>query len=199
MWTKPLCDDDYEWTRKEFLPDIPFLSWLHFKMFYSVKSVYFLQAIELAKALKGDRQTITVDTVRQSNWHNTDDFKSIDAAHILNTILSRDLPPERFGAIINLILATNLRASTEEEIEDSLVWNYRFSYEKIQFHNWIKILFTTLYFSEIFVRFRFICWNRKHSAVAWVSIKIGHFSVRLMIVSIAFSVSWKRSHWWRFK
>lgn len=84
-----------------------------------------LQAIELSKALKGDRGTITVDTVKESNSDNSEDFKCVDAMHILNAILSRELPPERFGAIINLILATS-RCVTTKEIEDSLVCNHLF-------------------------------------------------------------------------
>lgn len=82
--------------------------------------------VYLAKDLKGDKDTITVDVVKRTNAIcKTSDFKAIDALHIFHTILSRELPPERFGAIVNLIAATELRATTEE-IEDSLVCSLKY-------------------------------------------------------------------------
>lgn len=79
-----------------------------------------LQVIDLGKTLKGEKNRITVNAIKEPTWNNMPNFKRVDAIHILNTILSRDLPPERFGAIINLELATRRRAPTGE-IEDSLV------------------------------------------------------------------------------
>lgn len=54
------------------------------------------------------------------------DYKSVDSMHIFRAILSRDLPPERIGGIINLVLTTRPSA-TIDEIEDSLVFYVPFS------------------------------------------------------------------------
>lgn len=77
------------------------------------------QVVELAKPMKGEKAEITVDDVKKHS-KSVEDYKTLDGMHILHTILSRDLPPERFGAIINLILSTRPSASTED-IEDALV------------------------------------------------------------------------------
>lgn len=82
--------------------------------------LYYLQMVYIAKDLKGDKDTITVDAIKRLQPYNMPECKSIDAMHISQTILSRELPPERFGGIINLVAATELRVTTEE-IEDSLV------------------------------------------------------------------------------
>lgn len=81
-----------------------------------------LQAIDLAKNMKGDKNIITVDMVKNPTWNNLPDFKTVDQMHIFQAIVSRELPPERFGGVINLLLATR-QCATMEEIEDSLVCN----------------------------------------------------------------------------
>lgn len=70
--------------------------------------------------LKGDKDRITVDIIKEPTWNSMPDFKRVDTMHIFHTILSRELPPKCFGAIINLELAMR-RCATTEEIEDSLV------------------------------------------------------------------------------
>lgn len=58
--------------------------------------------------------------MKAPNWNNMPDFKRVDTMHIFQTILLRELQPERFGGVINLLLAMCPRATTEE-IKDSLV------------------------------------------------------------------------------
>lgn len=84
-----------------------------------------MQVIDLAKNLKGDKDTITVDSFNHSTSNNMPDFKRVDQMHTFQTILLRELPPERIGAIINLILTTR-QCATTEEIEDSLVSNVQY-------------------------------------------------------------------------
>lgn len=76
--------------------------------------------------MKGEKGTITVDTIKDRTGNTMPDFKYIDVMHIYQTILSRELPPERYGAIINLELA-NRQSATIEEVEDSLVRNRKYS------------------------------------------------------------------------
>lgn len=74
----------------------------------------------MAKSLHGEKEKITEDTIKKSMWNRMPDFKCVDSTHIFHTILSRELPPERIGGVINLKLATR-RCATTEEVEDSLV------------------------------------------------------------------------------
>lgn len=80
---------------------------------------FLLQTINLAKILEGEKNKITVDIVKEHS-KSEPDYKCVDSMHIINTILSRELPAERFGGIINIILAMRPSATTKE-IEDSLV------------------------------------------------------------------------------
>lgn len=64
-----------------------------------------------------------MDTIKELKLDDMPDFKRVDTMHIFHSILSRELPPERFGAMINLILAMR-QCATTEEIEDSLVCNF---------------------------------------------------------------------------
>lgn len=82
-------------------------------------ALFLPQIIGLANALKGEKKEITVDDVKRHS-KTEQDFKCVDCMHIFHTILSRELPPERIGAIINLMLATRPTASTEN-VEDALV------------------------------------------------------------------------------
>lgn len=81
-----------------------------------------MQTIDLAKKLNGEKDKITVETVKEQCKMDPD-YKSVDSMHVVHTILSRELPPERFGAIINLMLTMRPSATTEE-IEDSLVCHF---------------------------------------------------------------------------
>lgn len=69
--------------------------------------------------MKGEKGRITVDIVKKHS-KSEPDYKLVDSMHILHTILSRQLPPERIGGIINLNLATRPSSSTED-VEEALV------------------------------------------------------------------------------
>lgn len=75
--------------------------------------------MNLLKPMKGEEDRITVAVMRGKS-KKKHDYYIIDEMHIFSTILSRELPTERFGGIINLHL-TKLSTATDEEIEDSLV------------------------------------------------------------------------------
>lgn len=81
-----------------------------------------LQTIDLAKKLNGEKDKITVEIVKEQCKMDPD-YKSVDSMHVVHTILSRELPPERIGALINLMLIMRPSA-TNEEIEDSLVCHF---------------------------------------------------------------------------
>lgn len=72
------------------------------------------------------------------------EYKLIDNIKILQAIFSRELPPERFNGLINLIYSTRPSATTKE-IENALVK------QKIELE-FIFVALTTpiLIFSELF-------------------------------------------------
>lgn len=123
MWQKLLCPHGIVRFGMAFRQSFNVLSsFPKTTSFFSEKKHLFIfssQAIDLTKTMKGDNTKITMDDVKEYS-KSVQDYKSLDSMHILHSILLRDLPQERFGAIINLILATRPSASTEE-IEDSLV------------------------------------------------------------------------------
>lgn len=84
-------------------------------------SIFLWQMINIARKLNGEKEKITVETVKEQCKMDPD-YKTVDGMHVLHTILLRELPPERIGGIINLVLSTRPSATTEE-IEDSLVCN----------------------------------------------------------------------------
>lgn len=84
-----------------------------------------MQTIDLAKKLKGEKDKITVDTVKEQCKLDPD-YKSVDAMHIFHAILSRELPAERISGIIHMVLTTRPSATTDE-IEDSLVFTIQCS------------------------------------------------------------------------
>lgn len=77
--------------------------------------------IDIARKLNGEKEKITLGTVKEQCKMDPD-YKTVDGMHVLHTILLRELPPERIGGLINLVLSTRPSATTEE-IEDSLVCN----------------------------------------------------------------------------
>lgn len=81
-----------------------------------------LQATDLAKGLNGDDEKITVDALKEESKEEPN-YKRVDVVHIFHTISSRQLPPERIGGIINMLMRPS---STVEEIENSLVCNLPF-------------------------------------------------------------------------
>lgn len=122
-------------------------------LFWVIRS-FLLQIIDLAKALKGEKGKITVDTVKEHSKKEPD-YKCVDSMHIFHTILLRELPPERIGGIINLILATRPSATTEE-VEDSLVCNLQFFmsliHSKLTFFSICRIFQRYLYGSGSYVK-----------------------------------------------
>lgn len=125
---------------------------------------------DIAERLNGENDRITVDTINEPNSNDMPDFKWIDGMHILQTILSRQLPPECYGGIINLILATQLANATTEEIEDSLV-------STMEYLNKLKFLGWCIY--HHFVFFRDICMVLDHMSpsptfLRCVSLRIKH-------------------------
>lgn len=48
------------------------------------------------------------------------DYEAVEKADLLNTILSRELPQERFNGVLSIILAFRNGAS-DEEMDDALV------------------------------------------------------------------------------
>lgn len=75
----------------------------------------------LAETLHGKNSTINVDAVkgirRSRHLENGD---QMDQAYVLKVQLSKQLPPERVNAIINVILMVR-RNATDDEIENTLV------------------------------------------------------------------------------
>ena len=90
---------------------------------------------DLAKISKnGENSTIHVDDI-QVRGKGVTDYKILDNANILQTILLKELPSERINGLINLIYVARPSA-TSEEIQSALVksaffnsinWIYSFS------------------------------------------------------------------------
>lgn len=73
----------------------------------------------MAECISGPK--ITTSKVRSYiESYGVNDYPVVDNADILRTILSRELPPERYNGIISLILAFRDGAS-DEEMDKALV------------------------------------------------------------------------------
>lgn len=79
----------------------------------------------LAETLHGKNSTINVDTVKGiTRSRHLENGDQMDQAYVLKALLSKQLPPERVNAIINVILMVR-RNATDDEIENTLVgWRY---------------------------------------------------------------------------
>lgn len=72
-----------------------------------------------AQLSKGDNDKIDMDAVKERS-KTLPEHKMIDNIKIIQSIFSRQLPPERFNGLINLIYASRPSA-TPKEIESALV------------------------------------------------------------------------------
>ena len=80
--------------------------------------VFFIYQTEFANKITNDH-TVDVDFVIK-NSKSVPEFKLIDNAKILQSILSRRLQPEQFNAVINMVYAMRPSA-TSQEVEEALV------------------------------------------------------------------------------
>lgn len=69
--------------------------------------------------MSGQILKINVYTVKEYSKQEAE-YRIIDNANILQAMLSRQLPPERIGGLVNLIAATRPSAQ-EDEIQKALV------------------------------------------------------------------------------
>lgn len=73
---------------------------------------------------KSENSTIHVNEF-QIKSKDVPDYKILDNANILQTILSKQLPSERFNGLVNLIYAVRPSA-TSEEVQSALVKEFKF-------------------------------------------------------------------------
>lgn len=87
--------------------------------------------------LEGRRRRIDVPTVRRHSKDMPNEYRVIDDANILETILLRQLSSDRINGVLTLFFALR-NGATNEQIEDALVSRvfHRFYYlvrERYQF------------------------------------------------------------------
>lgn len=73
-----------------------------------------------AEVLDGRRSRIEVSTVRNHAKDLPPEYRVIDDANILETILLRKLPAERINGVLSLFFALR-NGATNEQIENALV------------------------------------------------------------------------------
>lgn len=76
------------------------------------------------EVLDGRRRRIDVSTVRGHSKDLPNEYRVIDDANVLETILLRQIPSERINGVLTLFFALR-NGATNEEIENALVSDSR--------------------------------------------------------------------------
>lgn len=95
----------------------------------------------LAVRMYGQFSKINVDTVKEYAKQGVE-YRAVDNANILQSMLSKQLPPERIGGLVNL-MAVARSSATEDEIQKALVKRH----QNVFYHSNVTYSYIIVFYS----------------------------------------------------